>query len=43
MTYLPPDIMDNDDNTLAQALARAISEVGQRRLYERVSKGADIR
>lgn len=32
MTYLPPDILDNDANTLAEALVRSIQETGQRRL-----------
>lgn len=32
MTYLPPDIVDNDDKTLAEALVRTVSEIGQRQL-----------
>lgn len=32
MTYLPPDIIDNDGASLADALTRSVSEMGQRRL-----------
>lgn len=32
MTYLPPDIIDNDTATLAEALTRTVSDIGQRRL-----------
>src|SRR5579875_3801357 len=32
MAYLPPDIIDNDANTLAEALQRAVTAMGQQRL-----------
>ena len=32
MTYLPPDIIDNDAATLSEALQRGIRETGQRHL-----------
>lgn len=32
MTYLPPDIIDNNEKTLAEALVRTVLETGQRRL-----------